>query len=342
MSLKSTGERCLRRVESTEGPCLHYIKSPDPEPGFCRLPGYFRCLEAVEHYTPRLSHSQIQTWMRCPFKYYLSEILGVRIKNRVKSIPLKIGTVWDAMLNNMMEVGGIDMVALSGILAAECVKVDIDDKTKLKLWALVRAMKDLGICIPKAEPQHELRISFPDQLSILGYLDGREDAETFCENKLSGRPAWYDEIFNLHDQLGTYFMMDENLKRCKVRVTRFPDLRSTRRNDDESDESHAERTYADIMGRPAFYFNRFKRGNQDYGRVFYREEFDVEEMKHRAICIARDIQRAVPEGGFYMRRSGCLSPGECEYIPICKSGGVSDSLYYFRSYDEETGKEIQE
>lgn len=337
--------KCNKRIKTQSSPCYYYIKPEDGEVGFCKLPQYFRCIEAIEAKMMRLSYSQAMSWIRCPFAYYLYSIRGIKQKKIYGSTPLKLGTIWDKIMNDTFMAGGpINEVAALSKLEKLSAELLLENRDQYKLRAIIRAISTFGITFPKCEPQYEIRVAFKESVNLLGYLDAKS-GDAFFELKLTGNPSWYEKIWNIHDQIGTYFLGDEALQRCIMLITRVPDLRTLKRNSEETDEEYGDRCYNDILSRPSNYFPGWNKDRRTWGRVYYRNEFDFPSLERLYRYIGDDIRTAARRGVFFQRHGSCLSPFECEFFPLCETRqDMNEEMYEYREDEKkiDDGIEVEE
>ena len=181
---------CKKRLKREGTPCYYYIPpETSGEAGFCRLPTEFRCIEAVKFFSPRLSFSAGNDWTSCRFKYYLGNIKGIRKRAHMKSDPLKLGSVWDVIWNEMFKSGEVDVNKLLAKLFTEAEKMQLSDKNVYVLGALVKGLSALEFVPPVATPQVKMQYIIPDKMNLIGYADGIASPNMF-EVKLSSKPAW--------------------------------------------------------------------------------------------------------------------------------------------------------
>ena len=69
---------CRMLTPGDNSPCKHYIRPNDPtDPGFCRQPTQFLCMEAMKHKLPSISYSRLTDFIHCKRRYYHSVIEGI-------------------------------------------------------------------------------------------------------------------------------------------------------------------------------------------------------------------------------------------------------------------------
>jgi hypothetical protein len=331
------------------GVVCKYLIPVEGQCGFCKRPKQNRCLEEIQMKPIPLSHSSIQNFLTCKHLFYLKEILGIRTKDRMASDPIKAGALWDYCQRYLHG----EKVDLEEIVT----RYEIQPRLVAKVRALHLAYKELGI---KSQEGYTMQGRFKHHLNLYdnklieeSELDGydknkaargvltvkgfydRKYEDYFVENKLTGRPENYFDIWFLQSQVGTYFLVDESLKKCIMEVTRIPDLRSTGKFADETDEEYCDRCLMDILHRPTFYFIGYDKETGTYGKTFYRNEFQLTDIRDRYKHIAMDIHHTQFEEGFYKNDRVCnnILPGiKCDMLDICKYGKFDETRYEFNTY----------
>jgi hypothetical protein len=327
---------CERKVASETKPCVFYIEADKKGiAGFCSLPTGFRCVEAMKHYSTRLSHSGANVWMKCRRAWMLDYVEGIQRRPAFLGNPLKLGSVWDRVMQHAFSIGEWDMDVGLSIIDELYDYYQLDEKDRAKLRALVRAL-----AILEFKPEH-CRVDvwtehFDEQmeLHISGKLDAkpiRPDAKYFYEFKLTTRPDWYEDLKNLESQIASYFLFDPSIEFVVMVNTRVPDLKQRGVKTDEDPAGYEERVYDDILRRPGHYFYHWDNQKKRWGSPFYAREFDMADLKKRYKFIALEIKEAIQRDALYANPAACLNPGPCNFIDICKTGGVSETIYTKKS-----------
>jgi len=323
--------QCKYKNSTEEKFCAHYIESHDDIVGLCSLPSQFRCIEKAKSSPMMLSHSSLQNFLRCKRCYYYSNIMGIRVKPERLSRPMLMGSLWDKIQSAQYdgENGEKDMS-----LEYYDILNYMDEFSIAKVDAVVQAASDIGLK-PVLEGYVGSQIHFEyitDDIALQGFYD-RKYTDHFVEMKFSGSPQYYSAPFDIENQVGTYFMADENMKYCIVEVTQAPQQRPLQRGKNRTmDESAAEfqkRIYEAIIKQPSKYFIGLNRSTMTWGKRFYRSEFDLVKIEKRYSCVTTEVQESMERGWYYQNTSACnLYGGKCDFYPICKSGGyVSDGIY---------------
>lgn len=305
--------------------------------GFCSKDEHYRCVKEVAMFPIPLSASTVSDFITCPWLYYLKNIRGVSIKNAQTSKPIKIGKLVDVALQNLITPKSVNVNKVID-------DYEIGDFEIGKVRAIIRAYKTLGI---RFEPGANLQAKFDMELEIQGlHKDGgaggaikikgfydRKYANYFVEGKVSSRPENYLDIFFIQSQVGAYFLADPSLEYCIMEVIRTPDLRSIGKFKEESPEEHEERTYQDIISRPSFYFIGLDKASGTFGKKFYRNEFDLEEIRNRFRSINIIIHDMQMINGWYKNDKVCnaILPGiPCDMKPLCRYNVMSETMYNIR------------
>ena len=302
-----------------DDPCIHLIKGDGRD--FCKRDSQFLCLETFSSQTPIMSHSARMSWTRCRYKYYLSNIMGVKIKDHMKGMPLKIGTVIDRFFEYRYQ-----LKPFKEEFKTLCHALNMGDAEIAKCYAIIKAFYDLEVKVEDCgKPQHKI-IYEGKTINVKGYIDCKFDDHA-DEIKTSARPDFYRQPFNLKSQLSTYFLAEPSIKYFSVKIIRVPTLRYN--SDKESAEEYQDRLYSSIISRPSYYFIGWKKLARTFGIKFHRTEFNLDDIRDDYEKVSADIVRAARDESFY-QSFNCYCPGECEFLPICKTGGVSEEIYEYR------------
>lgn len=317
-------------------PCHYYMEQNDGKVcGFCKKPTRYRCINDLGYKPLPLSHSGVQNFLSCHHLFYLTQVLGITIRNNHTSNAMKMGKLWDTVMQYAL--GDRLMVKIDEVI----IDYDIGEIEVQKVRALYKAWKEIGM---KVEEGYELqkpisiKLDFnehwvwgtgePVELVVRGFYD-RVYPTYFVENKMSGRPDTYQDLFFIQSQIGTYFLADKTLESAIMEIVRTPDLKMTRKEED-SPETYGNRIYNDIVNRPAHYFIGYNQDKNTYGKRYYRTEFDLENLLDRYKHIFREIHEACALGGFYKNDRSCknILPGiSCDMLGVCRYGKMSEEVY---------------
>ena len=319
------------------GACQYYDQAENEKVcGYCKKKELYRCLADCKRIIP-LSYSSVSDFLTCHRLYYLKAIRGVQINKPRLSSALKKGMLWDRVLQNLLSNQKLHNI--SEIIA----EYEMDAKDVASVKGIYRAYKQLDIVTePNGNLQAKIDLTIPFDMKwadnspvemlVNGYYD-RKYPTYFVENKLSSRPNNYEDTYFIQSQVGVYFLADPSLEYCIMEIVRTPDLKSTGKNKDESPEDYEERVYQDVISRPTHYFLGYDIKTHKYGRKYYRNEFNLEELKGRFIHVFREIYNARWLDGWYRNDRVCNSilPGiTCDMLPICRNGNWNEDNYTIR------------
>jgi hypothetical protein len=311
-------------------PCRHYIKpNKKDEPGFCQQPTQFFCTEAMKHKLPAISYSRLTDFIHCKMRYHHGVVEGLKVTPRNLPEAIKLGIAWDAFIRNLHdgEFNHLEKIQSLSLTPQQLAKIS----------ALMRAYQDLEI--PSRTDgflgcQYKIHVPI-GQNQIIGYVDRAYD-DHFRETKLSSRPDFYTQRENIAYQAGTYFMGNEHWEYVDVEITRVPALRTGwGKQSDETTEAYEERCYGDILSRPAHYFIGWNRKTRTYGQRFWRSEFDLEEIFTTYVHVLWEIQNTLKHDSWYANNLACHVPTPCMYLPIKRSGVMSEEIYERREVKQD-------
>ena len=293
-----------------------------------------------------LSHSSRESFIRCRYAFCLSRIKHISIRNSMLPLPVKLGAIWDKyMESRYLGVKFIDK--FWSMVDEYALESDMDIA---KIFALIQAHRKLEM-----EPQYETsdggifrgcqhKFEIPGEFPIIGYID-RAYTDHIVESKLTARPDFYFQIHNITSQIGTYFLSNPEYKYAIIESTRVPGLRTgAGKYSDESPDAYRDRIIGEILSKPSYYFLGFNRDTRTFGRKFWRNEFNMEELKQDYVYVNKEIQRAMEdgEGAFYKNRKACYVPGPCFYLPICDTGVVSEGIFEVKETNIIKDEEVQD
>jgi len=93
--------------------------------------------------------------------------------------------------------------------------------------------------------------------------------------------------------------------------------------------SYEDRIYSDILSRPSEYFIGFDREKRTFGKRYYRNDFNLEEIEKRYRIVISEIREKYKSNTWYMNDKSCNQYNKpCDYKGICESGCVAENLYY--------------
>lgn len=309
--MNSTLEPCVH-LDNIIEPCAHYIRKYENEAGLCKLDDYYLCIEAIRNgKLPHISHSSAGNFSQCKYKFYLSNILGVRLKNEFVSAAIKMGQLWDAYWGGASEGALLDLIE----------SYSIDPYSVAKVQAMIDAAKDLGLTndygIYDAQAGAKIKLN---SCNIIGFFD-RKYPNFFVETKFSGRPNNYTTKSTIEHQVGTYFLSDPALEYVIMEVGRASAIKY---REGEEPADYTKRVYQDIIKRPQFYFMGYKQGESNYGVKFSRHEFDLDGLVDDYNALISDLIWTCQTGNFYQNKASCGNFGGCSFQSICATGCISD------------------
>jgi hypothetical protein len=330
MDCKAFSPTFARSTNTLVTDCLHRY-GPEDQVGYCARPDMFRCIKDVNKLVMPISYSSANDFLTCHYLYYLKQIRGIAVRDIHKSPALKMGALWDVALQRLLgaDINVNDTVEIFGI----------ENREVAKVRAMNRAYKALGI---EPEKGYEVQRPFIHKLNVYensdshvlvrGFYD-RAYADHFVENKLTGKPDFYLDIYFIQSQIGTYFLVDKDMKSVTMEIARTPELRSVGQYKDETDEAYEERVFQDIISRPSHYFIGWNNQTKTYGKKYYRGEFDLEEIAGRYKNVVREIRECSAFDGWYKNDRVCnnILPGiQCDMLGVCRHNVMSETIYTIR------------
>lgn len=313
-----------------DGKCVHLIP-----PELCSKQTEFLCVEKMKPPIDKkltLSHSSRMSFTHCRHKYWLRKVKGITIKDTMKSTPLKMGSIWDKFMEHQY--------ANKTFTQSDFWKLvefyQLDQTSSGKVYALIRAYHKLGINVESGgDPQAEFTLDRNESYAIRGFMDCKY-VGYFTEDKLSGRPDFYEKKFNLISQFSTYFLADPKLEYGIVRIARVPGTRTGKgKYEDESQTDYSNRVYSDIISRPSHYFMGYSRIKKTYGRRFFRSEFPLDDIEKQYGQVSDSIRNAHKKDAFYQNFTACHVPLDCEYIKVCDTGYVSEEVFDIKEKEDQ-------
>ncbi len=318
---------CKFKVSNKTHPfCIHYIEPKNKTGcGFCAQPTEFRCREKLKTILPSMSYSSRTDFISCRMKYYYRKIMGVSVRDHKLSDPLKAGRIWDEFIE-------LKYNKASGVkdkIADLFNHYQASDILKAKLTALIRAFLSLNIKVDTdglKSCQHPFDFTINNMI-VRGYID-RAYNDYIVETKLSGRPDFYKKYNNICNQVATYFYSNKDYESCIMEVTRLPQHKYGKsKKGEETIHGYQERIFQDIISRPTFYFQNFKRKDRTFGLKFWRSEFDMDEIKRVNHILSGEIRNCIDNDLWYPNKMACHNPGNCFYLPICENNVISESIF---------------
>jgi hypothetical protein len=316
--------RCDQKDEEN-GVCRFLIEN-QKEP-LCKRRGEFLCRESLVDHLPKLSHSAREMWIRCRRAWYLYKVRGIQIKPSKINYALRMGTIWDKFQENLYGASH-DLTELAN-------KLDMSELEIARFNAVASVFKKLHL-----EERDSGRFEFQKRITlqrggveIVGYVDRAYD-DHFSEIKMSARPQYYQDPMNIAFQVGTYFLANPNWQYVTMEVTRTPTMTWDK---ELTIEEYETKLVQDIQKRAPMYFPGLKRKEFTFGTKFYRSEFPLQAIERTYEQVHMEIKEASErtDQDYFYQSFNCSAPFPCDYVPICKDGVISQTIYKMREKEEE-------
>ena len=300
--------------EPLNGECASYQHE-----GFCKIGSFFRCPVYEFFFLSKISVSEANTWMKCHRLYKFQYIDGWRIIPKMLKSQMKIGLLIHEGFSNLYkkndekinydiyfnEDEGLKEIGIVKIILDYAKdNIDIDSTGKPEFWIEINNIEDCPKIVGKID------VMFPNH---------------FIELKATSNPDYYLTPHFIQSQIATYFIYYDEFEYCIMQPIRIPALKSTGRYVDEDAYSYCERVQEDIKKRPAFYFIGLK--DKQFGKRFYRSEFNLDEVIRRYKLIMQEKRIAIRNDYYYKDETKCLYPFQCDFYNACVSGGFSELIY---------------
>ncbi len=253
------------------------------------------------------------------------------IKRRPEQLgkPLKMGALWDLYQQYVYQE--MDFQLINELIN----EYEIDEFDVAKVSALFKSHKKFIDPDYSCDCQVELQKQIAEDCTVKGIIDRLYDDNFFVESKLSSRPMSYLNVWGVTPQVGTYFLLDSNLEYVIMEVAQTPKLKVKK---NENAEEFENRVFKDICTRPSHYFIGLDRDKGAFGKVFLRDDFNIERLKERYKIIVTEIKFLEELGAdsFYQQETGCFAYGTaCDFLPICENDDyISEDM--FRIKEQET------
>jgi len=226
--------------------------------GFCEKEEMFRCPLWIEKNEPRLSHSGITNFLRCPKMYYYSNIRGLQMRAEFQSDPLKIGSSIDDYITNIMMGGKRTADSVCVIRNGKCLWKPIKTMWEAKAIGIIKAFQKV-VSEEKVKKyytgQKEFNIQFDGQPHVKGYIDlEARNGKSFIELKCGGNPSYYTNLFYIRSKLAAYFMSNEDYVSGTIWAIRVPQIKRTGQFKNESLEDYSARITRVMVAEPRHYF----------------------------------------------------------------------------------------
>lgn len=298
----------FRQPSETGKGCIYFSE------GICKnsQASLYRCpvfIASVSGDKIDTSYTQSRSWDRCPRKWYYEQILGLQMRPPYTSVNMRMGAEIQRRL------AGVEK---------EPTFFSPDEKINVEIVNLY-----LEII--------QEREMFPDGLrwevqykrgGFNGIIDVEFSPEVFGELKFSTSPDFYLHNEIAHEQLNGYFYLKTPPYRWGYMMPiRMPSLKDKA---DEDAEMKLRRIRLDINKRFNFYFPMFKANKTNapkWGMPISVNEFDLEEFEKNLKWTKFEMKTACQYGYYKKRRANCLTPGPCDFIPLCDGRNINWELY---------------
>lgn len=268
---------------------------------------YYRCIDYITSGKFNLSHSQKQTWERCPYKWYLEYIKGIRVKKEHDSVAMRMGSELQRLVSG---VGEPEFFGIS------------EQYNKQLVNLMVKIIREYELLPDDAKWEVKCKRD-----NYRGVIDFTQDHKhRFGEIKFTTNPSRYLSKPSAALQLKSYFYLRPDLKDAfmlPVQVSKLKDKK------DQERDLKIKRIEKDVRKRMKFYFPGYEpdREPPKWGQRFSAKEFDLEEFEHDLKWVREEIMRACETEWFTQRTANCDNPFKCDFLPVFLTGGVNWEIF---------------
>ena len=296
------------------------------EGGFCETETMFRCPLWIEKNEPRLSHSGITNFLRCPQMYYYSNLRGLQVRPEFQSDPLKIGSAVDDYITNVLMGGDKtdDSVCINGPTGYrwKTIKTMWESKSVGIIKAFQKVINEEKV-VKHYIGQKEFNIQFDGQPHVKGFIDlESRTGRSFIELKVGGNPQYYLNLFYIRSKLAAYFMSNPAYESGKIWAIRVPQIKRTGKFKGESLDDYSARITRVMVAEPRHYFPGYNPKTRNFGVTFGRGEIDLDITPKYYRMVADWIKLSIKKSVWIKNGTGCLHPFECDYLNICENNGA--------------------
>lgn len=311
---------CEFRVRINGKGCKHYSS------GYCDLEKtpYYRCIDYIASGKLMLSHSQKQSWERCPYKWYLEQIRGIEVVSATRSPALKMGSEFGRLISG---VGKPEIFTKDEWFESQLVKL------------MAHFVKDYELLPDDVE--WEVDCTRDGYRGILDMVQTHK--KQFGELKFTTDPSRYTSKPSATAQLTSYFYLRPDLQEAIMLPVQVSKLKDKRKKDEEPDKK-LKRVAIDVRKRMKFYFPGYdpEKEQPKWGTRFSIREFDLEDFDRELAWVRGEIQRSAAAGYFPQRSANCDAPFKCDFYPVYMSGGVNWQLFRSKKKARLEEKEAEE
>jgi len=294
--------------------CKHFGKHFGS--GYCNheKSPYYRCIDYIASGNFNLSHSQKETWERCPYKWYLEKIKGIRVKRERQSVAMRMGSEFGRLLSGKGE--------------PEFFSVD-EQYNKQLVDLMVKIIREYEMLPDDAEWEVECeRDGYTGKIDFV-----QKKKHQFGELKFTTDPSRYTSKPSAALQLQSYFYQRPDLKDAimlPVQVSKLKDQK------DKDQDLKIKRIEKDVRKRMKFYFPGYDpdREPPKWGQRYSQTEFDLEVFAKELAWAKGEIRRACKAEWFTQRTANCDKPFKCDFLPVFLTGGVNWRIFEMKKRGE--------
>jgi hypothetical protein len=278
---------------------------------------YYRCVDYIARGKFKLSYSQKQSWERCPYKWYLENIIGIKKREEKKSPAMKMGS----------ELGRL----VSGIGEPERF-LPSQEYNKQLCALMARIIKEYELLpLEGVEYEHDfVRDGFRGKIDMLV-----PKIKSFYELKFTTDPTNYTDKASATTQITGYFYGKPDYPECWIIPVRVSALKDKKGADPMDKLGRIEE---DVKKRMNFYFPKYDPDREPplpkWGTKFWIKEFDLVEFGRGVNWAKQEIMRSCEAMYFPQRTANCSSPFKCDFISVFETGGISWQTFERREQDD--------
>lgn len=304
--------------------CAHFISR-----GFCSSLKWFRCIEFIRRNKPIMSHSAVDSFVRCKYNFYMGWIKGWRT-TKVNLAPTT-GNLMHAYFATFHADNDHDVKrAEKSIAKYRAELVDPYSETgEMVLAAQIvpylfqgyrKACRDGKIRDLKGRAESPFIVEH-DNFTLKARMD-LDMGDEIVDYKYVSNPDNYT-FFSTRFQATIYLSLHEQAQKITFRCIRRPKLRQGK---NETVQDYLERIRQDIYGRPGFYVK---------DETYYRSEYQFDKRLAEIGRMAGEIADHIDDPEFWWQASSerCLTPWKCDFYDACTSGVWSEQIYKQSTYD---------
>lgn len=332
--------------------CTYLLEAEkEGDNSLCNHPDHFLCTELHKYEPSRVNHSAVQDHMRCPKLDYYKNICGLRPVTQLVNDAVKMGNVWEMLMETKFDIDNQDQNKLiSEKMVWRCKSIInanlLPEREMAIIRALSKAMKSLQLSVPQGEWQVKDVVAITDSDNIdhpVSFVFDVLGDNWFGEIKLCSDFKYYDNAWMIKSQVGLYLALNPHLDYAMVYAVQKPQLKLKKQNKtnlrDETIEEYEKRVYDAVIGNGRKYFLDMRGdlddGTRTWGRRFDRAQFDMDELKLRAIEVSKLRSRSMLNEYWMMNETSCNDYGqECEFLGVCQNQGKVSDRFRVKGVDK--------